>query len=139
MWHTVIQRKIVDILMGKNRYEQRIQWYDKVFIATNAKNLRSKDAVARVALRHVFGIELVRWNEWSSVQTKVFEKSEQQPLVNGRIYQTYLTFLLTMLILVAPSSVLSNTLPSRTEPLLVRVKNVLKVATNNCLQDNYLQ
>lgn len=72
--------------MGKNRYEQRIQWYDKVFIATNAKNLRSKDAVARVALRHVFGIELVRWNEWSSVQTKVFEKSEQQPLVNGRIY-----------------------------------------------------
>lgn len=74
VWKHFVLIKVEVILMDKKRYEARIRWHDKIFIATNGQHDKIRNAVTRLALFHAFGVERQQWDEWKKVETRVFEK-----------------------------------------------------------------
>lgn len=74
IWKTFVKTEIQEIFMRKKHYELRIVWHDKVFIATNGKIDKLQEVITRLALIHVFGINVLDWKKFDVGEKMVFEK-----------------------------------------------------------------
>lgn len=73
VWATFGKTEIEIVLIKGKRYEARIQWHDKVFIASNGKKRKVQNIVAKLALQHAFGVEM--GHSRRTVETIIFEKA----------------------------------------------------------------
>lgn len=127
VWKALVPEKIEDIVVRKSRYETRIKWHDKIFIASHGKLQKTRNAVAQFALKHAFGIEVMEKRDSGSIQTFMFKNPKftaVEPIPTSSITN---------------KNEALNKSSSNCKNIVTRVKNILKNISSSSIRDTYLQ
>lgn len=78
VWKKFFGNSIDEIFIKRRIYEARIKTHDKIFIATNGGLKNVTEAVAWLAIYHLFEINLEQGNKFHSEETMVLRKSNDE-------------------------------------------------------------